>query len=165
MYRIKYFVEFIPNCSQISTKPITAKSIITQVNYKNQTYVRFFIIKILTMNIRSIYNNVVTNACSEWGVVMKSVKRRFVLKSKMRFSIFISSMIVLGSIVVFTGNAYGYKHTPTRTITVCEGDTLWSIASKYRTKDDIRKYIFLMKKANNLPDSTIYAGTQLILPD
>ncbi len=41
--------------------------------------------------------------------------------------------------------------------TISRGETLWSIAEENRAeKEDIRQYIYDIKKLNNMTDSTVY---------
>lgn len=43
--------------------------------------------------------------------------------------------------------------------TVSKGETLWSIAEEYKTKnEDPRQYIYDIKKLNNMDNSNIYEG-------
>jgi len=46
---------------------------------------------------------------------------------------------------------------------VRQGDTLWDIANQHRGRTDVRKYIFQIKKLNDI-DSNIYPGQELFLP-
>jgi hypothetical protein len=51
------------------------------------------------------------------------------------------------------------------TVSVIQGDTLWAIASEYKPgNQDIREYIYSIKKANHLSTSTLQAGQTLVLP-
>jgi len=93
------------------------------------------------------------------------MKRKYRLKNKRRFFTLIAIIIVsliLG--ISATTIAYGDKETSFKEVTVRSGDTLWSIAEKYNKNEDIRKYIYEIKKINNLKTSDIYAGDTLILP-
>ena len=47
-------------------------------------------------------------------------------------------------------------------ITVSAGDTLWSIACEYKKDEqDVRDYIYELRKLNNLTDCTIYPGQEI----
>jgi cell division protein YceG involved in septum cleavage len=51
------------------------------------------------------------------------------------------------------------------TVYVASGDTLWNIASQYKSdSQDIREYVYSIKKANHLTSSSLQAGQTLILP-
>jgi len=49
------------------------------------------------------------------------------------------------------------------TITVSEGDTLWTIAKNYYKENDVRDTIQQIKELNNLKNSNIRVGQELIL--
>ncbi len=52
------------------------------------------------------------------------------------------------------------------TVSVCPGDTLWSIAqNNYPESTDRRKVVYSIEKANGLRTSTICSGQTLLLPD
>lgn len=92
------------------------------------------------------------------------MKRKYVLKNKKRFYLFISTTALAVCIALFAVSAYGYKEPSCREITIMQGDTLWDIARRYNTKDDIREYIYKIKKINNLSSSNIYAGSKIKIP-
>lgn len=51
-------------------------------------------------------------------------------------------------------------------VTVGSGDSLWSIASRYAERhNDIGYLVYSIKNRNNLTDSIIFPGQQLIIPD
>lgn len=51
------------------------------------------------------------------------------------------------------------------TIDVCPGDTLWDIAAANKpTNENIRSYIYKIKKMNHMKNSDIKAGDILMLP-
>lgn len=51
-------------------------------------------------------------------------------------------------------------------VSVKEGDSLWSIASKYYSKEfsSLQDYISEIKRMNCMVDDTIYAGGYLLVP-
>lgn len=50
-------------------------------------------------------------------------------------------------------------------ITVCSGDTLWSIATDYGDRhSDVRKFVYDIKKANKLKSCMLYPGEELQIP-
>ncbi len=52
-----------------------------------------------------------------------------------------------------------------RLIIIKQGDTLWNIANQYKDKKtDIRKFVLLIKKENDLIDSDIFPGQELRIP-
>ena len=51
------------------------------------------------------------------------------------------------------------------TVTVQPGDTLWSIAERHMDDSkDIRKFIYEIKKLNNVSADTLTAGQKLMIP-
>ena len=95
------------------------------------------------------------------------MKRRYFLKNKRRFVFSVAAMVMLLTLIfstIIANSAYGCKERTYKVIRVCNGDTLWDIAEKYNKSDDIRKYIYEIKKANNLFSSEIHAGEHLLIP-
>lgn len=80
--------------------------------------------------------------------------------NKKRFIIAITILIV--SIITLFSHCSASKKIEIKEITVSTGDTLWSIASRYK-KDgqDVREYIYELRKLNNLDDCTIYPNQVL----
>lgn len=92
------------------------------------------------------------------------MKKKYVLKNKRRFSLFLMVVLVAVFTVIFATSVYGYKEPAYMTVTVREGDTLWDIARQCTTTQDIRKTLFTIKKINHLASSDIYVGTELLVP-
>lgn len=80
--------------------------------------------------------------------------------NKKRFIIAITILTI--SIITLFSNCSANKKIETEEITVSTGDTLWSIASEYK-KDgqDVREYIYELRKLNNLENCTIYPKQKL----
>lgn len=93
-----------------------------------------------------------------------TVRKKYVLKNKKRFFIFIFVLTVLTASIFAMPSAYGYNEKECVTVIVKEGDTLWNIASSHYESGDIRKHIYEIKKKNNLTSSAIYPGDVLYLP-
>ncbi len=74
------------------------------------------------------------------------------------------ALIIVVSTIFFASSAYGYEIKQYDTVTVKSGDTLWTIAKKYRKSGDVRRLIHAIKKANKLESSMIYTGDQLLVP-
>jgi hypothetical protein len=98
----------------------------------------------------------------KWEVI--AMKRRYVLKNRKRFITVTAALAIVIITLIYTITVYGYKEVQYKTVRVHRGDTLWSIAEKYSDNSDIRKYIFEIKKVNNLPNSQIFEGDELIVP-
>lgn len=73
-------------------------------------------------------------------------------------------ILVLTSVSWVINSAYGFKEQEYKTITVRQGDTLWSIANDYIAKGDTRENVYKIKHLNNLKDSSIYDGLELKIP-
>ena len=86
------------------------------------------------------------------------------IKNKKRFIISLTILFVLISFIcnIVSTKVFSYTSLEYAEITVSQGDTLWSIASKM--DGDINKNIYEIKKVNNLKTSYIYAGHTLIIP-
>ena len=91
---------------------------------------------------------------------MKIVNKRKFLKSIFTLIfIIIVSFICLNSI--FNKEEIITKEIP---YTVSKGERLWDIAEQYkRPGQDIREYIYEVKKINNMEDSTIYENQELTI--
>jgi len=92
------------------------------------------------------------------------MKRRYVLKRKKRFFIFISVVVFIAVFTLLSVSADSDDQKVKETVTVGRGDTLWSIAEKYGEDSDIRKYIFEIKELNNIKGNIIFEGDELLLP-
>lgn len=82
-----------------------------------------------------------------------------------------ASIIILISLSVslLGGDLDAYAssdHTPIEySVEIVNGDTLWSIASKHADKgQDVREYIYNLKKVNGLKSSILQEGQTLRLP-
>jgi nucleoid-associated protein YgaU len=93
------------------------------------------------------------------------MKRRYVLKNKGRFYIFVIMVTILLSSISLLNFAQsadiGMAYT---TVVVEPGDTLWDLAKEYSSSKDLRRYIKKIEEVNNLKDSTIYEGDILKMP-
>ena len=87
---------------------------------------------------------------------IKNMKRFIIALTILFISIsFLCSMV---SSKVFSYTAPTYK-----AIAISEGDTLWSIASKL--EGNVNENIYKIKKINNLNDSYIYVGQEILIPE
>ncbi len=74
------------------------------------------------------------------------------------------SVITILTIVVITlfSKCSATKKVETEEITVSAGDTLWSISCEYKkTGQDVRSYLYELRKLNELNDCIIYPGQVL----
>jgi nucleoid-associated protein YgaU len=71
---------------------------------------------------------------------------------------------MLGSFI-FEARARGEAAVDYHEHMVKPGDTLWTIAQKYTNGEgDIRKYIYDIKKANEMENSDLFPGQILCIP-
>lgn len=87
-------------------------------------------------------------------------------KEKNSFRI-ISILFLLTFILIFlTITTKGSKPIIYKSVTIKEGDTLWSIVKEYNDKEmDPRKMISEIKKINNLKDVVLKPGQTIKIPE
>ena len=87
--------------------------------------------------------------------------------NKKRFinSITIISIIIFSIIVMFFSFTKNQEYTESyKNIYISKNETLWSIAKEYKKPNqDIRDYIYEIRKLNNMESATIYEGQELII--
>lgn len=85
-------------------------------------------------------------------------------------TVLLLSILILLSVFIISNkaDAQGNKSRIklVKTIEIQEGDTLWNIASQYKSDEysDIRVYINEIKKSNNIYSDEIYSGNYIIVP-
>lgn len=91
---------------------------------------------------------------------MKIVNKKKFIKSIATIAIIIFLIIILINEI-----ANKPKYTETyKTIYISEDETLWSIAEEYKKPNqDIREYIYEIKKLNNMESAAIYEGQELTI--
>lgn len=89
----------------------------------------------------------------------------------MKKSVSVFEIALLIILVAFAGFKVGYiMASPpivytNQFVTVCHGDTVWSIAEHWRDdKEDIRDVVYRICKENNLKSKYIYPGQILKVP-
>ena len=100
---------------------------------------------------------------------MNSVKKKYQIKNKFRFTIFITLLLLFSSVTF--GTAFGLNTSESLTkpayyeIQIEAGDTLWDLAKIYGSKDqDIRRSINTICKVNNISPEDIYPGQYILIP-
>lgn len=90
---------------------------------------------------------------------------KIVNKKKFINSIAIISIIIFSVIVIFFSFTKNQEYTENhKTIYISKNETLWSIAKEYKKPNqDIRDYIYEIRKLNNMESATIYEGQELII--
>ena len=94
--------------------------------------------------------------------------KEYVLVHKGRFFAFILLIVALIFFICFSSKVIGSsgreeEETFVR-YTVEPGDTLWDIASKYRGRTEIRRYVHKLMKTNEMVSADIFAGDVLLIP-
>jgi len=97
--------------------------------------------------------------------IRKNQQRSLDIKMK-KNTIIITTVFIFVFISGFMITTYaGASNNDIIMYTVKAEDTLWIIAAENISRNtDIREYIFNIKKINNLKDSLIYPGQELIIP-
>jgi len=85
------------------------------------------------------------------------------LKIKFIVILYIFSTLMIISSKSPIKNSYTTENTVTIEYKIENGDTLWSIASKFNHKN-YEKFIYIVKILNNLEDATLFVDQILILP-
>ncbi|KPV60035.1 hypothetical protein QJ48_07725 [Paenibacillus sp. A3] len=93
-------------------------------------------------------------------------------RTYVRVMVFVISVMLLlfvgGTVSAWVGNDDAYAKSTVSAqayVVVTQGDTLWSIASLHAAKgQDLREYVFQIRKLNNLKNVTIHEGQKLLLP-
>ena len=102
----------------------------------------------------------------------KTKKRRQVVKCRMVLLLVAVFVITIGSVAfgsVFSSAKVPAKDVPQykyyKSITIEQGDSLWSIAEEYCTDayEDTREYVDELKELNSLTSNTIHAGQHLLV--
>lgn len=82
---------------------------------------------------------------------------------------FFAALVTVTAVIALSINAVNSGQCKTNydtvSFTVSEGDTLWGIAEQYADESiDVRKYIKLIQKYNNLDTAEIMPGDVLVIP-
>ena len=104
---------------------------------------------------------------------IRARRKKQVAKQKMILLLALTLIITIGSIVF--GTIFSTAKDPAtdipqykyyKSITIEEGDSLWSLASTYYTKEytSLSDYINEIKRMNGLSSDVLYAGNYLLVP-
>ena len=85
-------------------------------------------------------------------------------KKKIKVISFLVMVMISIFIVPHLRKVSGNNKSDYVKVVVYPGDTLWNIAQKYGSDDDIRKTIFQIRKVNNLGSPIIQPGQELLIP-
>ena len=100
------------------------------------------------------------------------IKNRQIAKRRLFLLLTTLFVVTLGSIIF--GSIFSKAKNPTadvpqykyyKSITIEQGDSLWSIAEEYCTDsyEDKREYVSELKQLNSLTSETIHAGQHLLV--
>ncbi|MDW7683608.1 MAG: LysM peptidoglycan-binding domain-containing protein [Bacillota bacterium] len=79
-------------------------------------------------------------------------------------TLFLLCLLVM-SLTFFNGSVASGENSVARTMVIAEGDTLWKLAGEHAPRGmDIRDYLDEILTVNNITDSIVYPGQEIILP-
>jgi len=95
--------------------------------------------------------------------------RRYKIKSEIRFTVFVTIMILLISMIAISifglSSASGMTQQEYLEIMVLEGDTLWNLAHQYMPNHgDIRRAVHTLSTFNSIQAHELMAGQILRIP-
>jgi cell division protein YceG involved in septum cleavage len=97
--------------------------------------------------------------------------RRITDKRRIKWIAFAILFIIVIFTLIFasksvTAKREGYRVKQVTSVEIQKGDTLWSIASRYKSDDydDLNEYIAEIMLSNGLASDTIHAGNYIIVP-
>lgn len=114
----------------------------------------------------------IENVC--WGnYEVMTMKKHYRVVSIPRFVIFValSTFLLLAAIYTVSGICRANAGTAADAVyytevTVCPGDTLWSIVEEHYGNDvDKRKIVYDIQSMNDMKDSSLHAGQRIMLPE
>ena len=93
------------------------------------------------------------------------MSRKIYLKNPERLLGSILTVISLTILLMFSVQSISLGSTTEEYVSVyvCKGDTLWSIARDYYDEADVRNRVSEIKEINNLSNSSIREGQELLL--
>ena len=93
------------------------------------------------------------------------MSRKIYLKNPERLLGSILTMMCMTILLMFSVQSVSLGSTTEEYVSgyVCKGDTLWSIAKDYYDETDIRNRVSEIKEINNLKNSSIREGQELLL--
>lgn len=97
------------------------------------------------------------------------MKLKIVNKKKFVKSIALTIGIIFAMLFIITNKSLSHVETKYSSIYVTQGDTLWSIAQReqknnpYYNGKDVRYIISSIKSINNLTDSYLFEGQELLI--
>lgn len=97
------------------------------------------------------------------------MKRKYVIKNRFRFTLFIILTIIILStafnFIMGLNTAQSMsKADEYQTVTISSGDTLWNIAQTHMPSMDTRKAVFMLSKLNEISAGNLTVGTSIKVP-
>lgn len=104
--------------------------------------------------------------------MIKIGKKKYIIKSKSRFLIFIIIVLILAVSIISTlmtlagwNDVLGMAKQDIIEIQIEPGDTLWEIAGEYMPENmDRRKAVHILCRTNHISASELYVGQVLKIP-
>lgn len=97
------------------------------------------------------------------------MKKKYRIKSKFRFTLFLSIAMVM--VISLAGTLIGENHAESLTkpvyseIIIQSGDTLWNLAEEFGPDDkDVRQVVYEICKINDISADSIYPGQTILIP-
>ena len=94
--------------------------------------------------------------------------RRLIRQRKLRRQRSAAFMIVLVVVIAIASVAFANQNHTDRevvSITVCPGDTVWSIAREYKPDDmSLEEFVYEISSNNGIKDGNIVCGQSLYIP-
>lgn len=96
--------------------------------------------------------------------------RRLIRQRKLRRQRNVAFMIVLVFVITIASVAFANHNrsqieSETVSITVCPGDTVWSIAKEYKPQDiSLEEFVYNISANNGIKDGNIVCGQTLYIP-
>lgn len=125
---------------------------------------------LLTKNILSltIKKNIRSIGEKSGGIVVNS-KKRYRIKSRVRFFAFVLVMMLLtvtaANTILGLNNAEGQTKDQYATVEVLYGDTIWEIAKEHLSNDmDLRDAVHIIMSINNITVEELQPGQTLKIP-
>ena len=90
---------------------------------------------------------------------------RIKVKDAGRVRIFCFIVFFIGVMLIQDKSLYSKSSTHTQSVIVEQGQTLWSIASKYKNEnEDSRNFIAKVREINQLSSSSLREGQEIYIP-